>query len=177
MTTTDHAKEIRKAYKAKGWNSRMVSVRSEYFSMGSSIDVTVKDARVNVEDAKRIAKGHDRVDRCQYSGEILSGGNRYVSVRISDQAREALGTPYLDRVREAIKKRNQEESDSVIIAITESDSEEGFFGVGKSSCGYRLTLWGEHSHIQAYNNDLEYGAKEMACRIALEIQKREAVPA
>lgn len=80
MTTTDRAAAIRKALKAKGWSSRKVSVRADYYSMGSSINVSIKDPDVPLDAVKKIAEGHESISRCEMSGEILSGGNRFVHV-------------------------------------------------------------------------------------------------
>lgn len=101
-STTDHAKEIRAAYKARGWSSRKVSVRSEYFSMGSSIHVTVKHPEVCAVEAERIAKEHSAVRRCEMTGDILSGGNRYVSTSYSSECEAALAAPYLEALTEAV---------------------------------------------------------------------------
>lgn len=95
MTTTEHAKAIRTALKSQGITSRQVSVRSSLYSMGSSIDITIKDASIGLTTVEDIAKGHEHVRRCELSGEILNGGNRFISVDYGhgslDQLRAALG--------------------------------------------------------------------------------------
>ena len=95
MTTTEHAKAIRTALKSQGITSRQVSVRSSLYSMGSSIDITIKDASISLTRIEDIASGHEHVRRCELSGEILNGGNRFVSVDYGhgalDQLRAALG--------------------------------------------------------------------------------------
>ena len=103
ITTTDEAKLLRTALKAKGWNSRKVSVRSSSFSMGSSIDVTIKDASVPMSVVKEIAKGAERIHRCEITGDILSGCNRYVSVNYTREALETLGAPFVAKIREAFE--------------------------------------------------------------------------
>ena len=99
-TTTDEAKTIRAALKAKGWSSRKVSVRSDYYSMGSSIDVTIKDASVPMSVVKEIAMSAEKIDRCEISGDILSGCNRYVSVNYTREALDTLAAPFVDKIRE-----------------------------------------------------------------------------
>jgi hypothetical protein len=76
--TTDAAKEIRNEYKKLGWSSRMISVKSDIYSMGSSINVRAKHPAVDIEKAKEIAENYQKVDRCPVTQEILSGGNMYV---------------------------------------------------------------------------------------------------
>ncbi len=78
----------------------MVGVRTDNFSMGSSIDVTIKSPEVDFDEAKKIAKAHDRIDRDHF-GEILSGCNRYVSVDYTGECRRLMGEPFEDRIIDA----------------------------------------------------------------------------
>lgn len=103
VSTTDRSATIRAELKKRGISSRHVSVRTDYYSMGSSIYVTIKDAAVSSELVKAIAKQHESIDRDQF-GEILNGCNRYVHVSYSDSARQALAAPYLDAVKAAFAK-------------------------------------------------------------------------
>jgi hypothetical protein len=92
MNATEYAAQIRSTLKkAHGWSSRQVSVRSEYFSMGSSIDVIVKDPAIPLPVVKAVAEQAESIRRCEVTGEILSGGNRYVSVRYSHEAQQTIG--------------------------------------------------------------------------------------
>jgi hypothetical protein len=104
MSTTDEAARIRAAYKAKGWNSRMIGVRAEHFSMGSSIHVTIKDAAVSTAEARAIAESAESIRRCEITGEILSGGNRYVHVRHSNACIAVLARRHIDAVDAAIAR-------------------------------------------------------------------------
>ena len=87
MGLKEKAVEIRKALKAKGWGPKEVSVRCEFYSLGESLHVVIKSAAVPIEPVKEIAKTAEHVRYCQYSGEILGGGNTYVHV---SYARETL---------------------------------------------------------------------------------------
>ena len=102
MTTTEHAAAIRAELKAKGWGSKAVGVRSESFSMGSAIRVLIKDGSVPIQAVTVIAEAHERISRCQITGEILGGGNRYVSVSYSSEALEQRAAPYRDAVQAAL---------------------------------------------------------------------------
>lgn len=77
-TTKEAAARMRKELKAAGYNSRKVSVRTDYYSMGSSIHVTVRARGVDGATVKAIANAGERIDRCEITGEILSGGNLFV---------------------------------------------------------------------------------------------------
>jgi 16S rRNA G1207 methylase RsmC len=54
------------------------SVKSDNFSMGSSIDIKWIDGPT-VKDVEKITNKFEDISRDSYTGEILSGGNRYVS--------------------------------------------------------------------------------------------------
>lgn len=133
MNTTERAAEIRKALKEHGWNSRKVSVKSDYFSMGSSIDVVIKDADVDLETVEKIANEHESISRCEITGEILSGGNRYVSVRYSNEALEARKAPHREAVEAAAALLTDPEDNSLY------DVEGTEYMVGRN--GHLLTLW------------------------------------
>jgi len=81
-TAAQDAAKIRTELKSRyGWTSRQISVKSDTFSMGSSIDVTIKATGIKLADVKAIAEQFDRVRRCEVTGDILGGGNRYVNVQ------------------------------------------------------------------------------------------------
>lgn len=146
MTTTEYAAEIRQILKRKhGWNSRQVSVRAEYYSMGSSIEVEIKDAAVPLPTVKALAEKAEHVRRCEVSGEILGGGNRYVSVRYSHDAQTIHGRRYADAVQRA--------SDAVAPGSSSLQPIEGTpFMVGRPSSG-RLTLWEDSYITDCYSVD------------------------
>jgi len=81
-SAAEDAARIRAEYKAFGWGRREISVRSSEFSMGSSVDVRILSPKVDVAKATEIARRiAESIRRDERSGEILSGGNRYVEVR------------------------------------------------------------------------------------------------
>jgi hypothetical protein len=103
MTTTEYAAQIRQALKRQhGWSSRQVSVRAEYFSLGSSIEIVVKDPSIPLPAVKAIAQRAESIRRDEMTGEILGGGNRYVSVTYSHEAQEIIGRRYADAVQRAV---------------------------------------------------------------------------
>ena len=102
-TTTDEAREIRaELKKVHGWTSRQISVRTEYFSLGSAIDVTVNDPTIPLAPVEKIAKRAESVRYCESTHEILSGGNTYVSVEYSHEAMAARATQYAETVQAAL---------------------------------------------------------------------------
>jgi hypothetical protein len=102
MTTYVSVKEsaaiVRNALKAElGLTSRQVSVRADSFSMGSAVRVSIK-APVSREKVEQIANGQQRISYCEYSGEVLSGGNRYVTVDYDWQWVKAYGEQFVEKL-------------------------------------------------------------------------------
>lgn len=105
QSAADHAKEIRETLKKKhGLTSKRVSVRAHGFSMGESIRVEIKDPAVPFDVVNKIARSHERIRRCEISGDILSGGNLYVDVAFSRECLAEITKKHIEPVRSAILK-------------------------------------------------------------------------
>jgi hypothetical protein len=140
-TTTEEARELRKELKKKlNVNSRQVSVRSEYFSMGSSIDVRVKDPEVSLPAVREIASKYESIRRCEITHEILSGGNTYLSVEYTREALDKRSEQYRDAVQAAVDKLPEDSNQLERVEGTE-------YWVGRRDG--RFSVWGEESHISA----------------------------
>lgn len=92
-STTDAAAAIRSELKTLGITSRQVSVRTDSYSLGSSIDIRIKDASVPLSVVREVAERFEEVRRCEVTGEILSGGNRFVDVAYTSEVLDAVGAP------------------------------------------------------------------------------------
>lgn len=165
-TTTEEAREIRAAYKRRGWSSRMISVRTDYFSMGSAIHVTIKSPGIDESEAERIAKGAERISRCEITGEILSGGNTYVSVNHSEECREILARRHTDALEKAIK---------TLVRIGDRNRLEQIAGAGDACVGLengRARLWiGSRMAMEFYpgnESGIQSGAFHLARLLARE---------
>ena len=156
MTTTEHAAEIRTALKKRGWNSRHVSVKSDCYSLGSAIRVTVKDPSINIEDVQQIAEPHECIHRCEITGEILGGGNRYVDVSYSSEALAVRSARYLPAVTEAAEKLAKTSENSL------SCIEGTKYLLGKNQYD-RYSLWSDTHLAECY--DLAGIAREIAYRV------------
>ena len=140
MTTTEHAAHIRQTLKTRhGWSSRDVSVRADYYSMGSSIRIHIKNPNVSSEAVKAIAEQAEHIDYCAYSGEILGGGNTYVHVRYSHEAQTIIGRRWTDAVQRAV---NVVEPGSNVLQPVEGTE----FLVGRPH-QYRITLWDRDRYL------------------------------
>lgn len=144
-STTDRAATIRRTLKARGWTSRDVSVRAEYYSIGSSIHVVIKNADVPLTTVERIANEHERVDRDQW-GEILSGGNRFVHVSYSHDANDVLTARYAPVILAAARDLDADASDTSLHPIGDT----GYL-LGRGANGWGYSLWNDGGHIQTAN--------------------------
>ncbi len=115
----DQTKLIRKAYKARGWNARTISVRNKSYSMGSSMTVEILNPAVASDYAEiaRLANAGERVSYCTITNEILSGGNRFVNVEFSDEAKDQLAAPILEAVTAACAKADEAKGENRIFPI------------------------------------------------------------
>jgi len=101
-TAAESAKAIRQALKAEhGWTSRDISVRSENYSMGSSVDLKIKRAGIDPETVTRIANAESYIRYDERTGEILGGGNRFVFVDFDHKLERQVTEP-LERLLEAL---------------------------------------------------------------------------
>lgn len=89
MTTAQTSSLLRAKLKAAGIPARAVSVRSEDYSMGASINVTIKSAAVSLAQVTEIAESFQSIRR-DSRGEVLNGGNLYVHVKQSAEVRAEL---------------------------------------------------------------------------------------
>ena len=134
LTTTEHAAAIRNTLKREhGWTGRQVSIRAEHFSMGSAIDIVVKDPVIPLPVVNAVAEHAECISRDERTGEILGGGNRYVSVKYSHEALVVIGRRYADAIQRA--------ANMVEIGSTSLQRIDGppFF-LGRPHA-FRLTLW------------------------------------
>jgi hypothetical protein len=96
-----------------------------------TLTVTVKTRGVFAV-VNAAANKHSRIHRCEASGEILSGGNFYVSVELD----RSLVAEMTVTVREELAKANDWQG----FSITDSPN---------NGCGYRFSAWGPKGHVGA----------------------------
>lgn len=156
-TTTDRAAEIRAELKARGWSSRAVSVKSDYFAGGSSIDVRIKDGSVPIAVVRSIAEAHERIDRCAITGDILSGCNRYVSVSYTGEALAAIAAPLVPQVTAALASLKAGGTTHAEIPGTDCT-------VSPDGTGWGVAVWGPDRRIGSFDRN---DAQGVAACIAL----------
>jgi hypothetical protein len=120
--------------------------------MGSAVRIEIKSASVRLSAVKAAAEKEEHV-RYDGFGEILSGGNRFVQVGYSDEARAGLAAPHLEAVIAAAAKAT---GNSLIPVETAPAYMIGVPSNGGN--GTYFALWGD-SHI------IEGSPAELAARI------------
>ena len=94
------AREIRNELKRRfGWTRYHVSVRTFDHGPDEAVRSRVKAAGVPLRRVLRVARQFEHIRRCEYSGDILEGGNRVVSVSLD---REVLA-PFLRPLRQRLE--------------------------------------------------------------------------
>lgn len=78
---SERSKAIRERIKSKlGYSSRQVSIRSSDCGYSDCTRITVKDLSCDIDAVEKIAKSFESIRYDEYSGEILSGANTYITV-------------------------------------------------------------------------------------------------
>lgn len=141
----EQCKLLRVAYKKRGWNRTAISVRNSDYSMGSSMRVEIKrpDLVKDYAEAERLANAGESIRRCEISGEILNGGNRFVNFEFSDEALETIAAPFL-AVSEAAMEKAEAGSEFDIHEI------EGT-GFSLNIDGWDVKIWGESACVFCLN--------------------------
>lgn len=103
------AQEVAAKLKAIGITNKQVSCRGDY----NSINCRVKDLSIDLEVVKQIAYEYQKIDRCDYSGEILLGGNTYVFVEYDHATeREHSNSEKFQQLKSEIKQKLNEITDN-----------------------------------------------------------------
>ncbi len=155
---------LRTAYKRRGWTRTAISVRNSYYSMGSSMRVEIKrpDLVNDYAEAERLANAGERISRCEMTGEILNGGNRYVDFDFSAAALEMIAAPFLAASEAAmVKAEAGQEFDIHDIEGT---------GFSLNIDGYDVKIWGESACAFCMNKH-DGVAKSVAQQVGVRLFK------
>lgn len=77
-------KQLRSELKSElGYNARQVSIRAR----DCSVYFTIRDAEVSYAKVEQFASRAESISRCHVSGEILSGGNTFVNIAVTDEVK------------------------------------------------------------------------------------------
>jgi len=120
METKETAKAIRAKLQQQHFAPRDISVVCQLYSLGSSIHVVIKNPNVSLRSVSEIVSPFERVRYDEITGEILGGGNMYISCRYSSDAGAARAAQFADEVNAAIAQLPPEES-GICIPIGTTD--------------------------------------------------------
>ena len=111
-TLKEKAKEIRGILKEKGIKASVV-MRS-----GSAINIYIKDLGADYEAVREIAQSFENIRRCEYTHEILSGGNDFVFVNYDYDVLREVSKKYI-AVAEQYLAELGKMKDSYLLTISE----------------------------------------------------------
>jgi len=130
--------------------------------MGSSVDVTIRDASVSKAKVEELTREHcEHIDR-DSNGEILSGGNTYVHVNRTSEINEALAAQYLDAVGAAFAKLD-EAKPSYNVEVEGQDNVHIGFDCPPSTYFVRVWIGGRPGYSCQRDED---GVRSVALQIA-----------
>lgn len=151
-STKEKAARIRAEFKRAGFSGRQISVRTDFYSMGSSINVWLKTAAASYAWVTKVANSAEKISRCKITGDILSGGNCYVHVSHESEAVALLARRHIEALRVAVDKLP--EGSSRIERVGET-------GHGVSRDGYGYSLWIDGRRGARFD-EVEHGAYRLA---------------
>ena len=109
MKTIEWKQSVKDDLKKAGYNTREVSVREQDCGYSRALTITVRDASVSLKNIQEIASRHESIDRCERTGEILSGGNRYIDVELKEEIKEQYYNMFKEEVSEAMDNIEEKE--------------------------------------------------------------------
>ncbi|MEP2026958.1 MAG: hypothetical protein ABJH98_17930 [Reichenbachiella sp.] len=108
------AQRIKKQLKDQiGYNQKQVSVREQPGGRSWSFTFTIRDSNVDYHQLKAFANTCQSYDRCEASGEILSGGNTFTHIEISDSVKDEWSSYYLKKLESVNHLFNETSGTSV----------------------------------------------------------------
>jgi hypothetical protein len=140
------AKTVREALQAAGFGRKDISVRNDSYSMGSTVYVRIRRADIALDAVEAIASAHERVSRDEGTGEILSGGNTFVTVEYGHGALDAATVTIREMLDAGVY-----EFGALSLTIDHDDPD-------------RLDVWAERIHVCRISR--EYGAEQLTRKLA-----------
>ena len=80
LSNKERSGAIRNILKKAGYKLRDFSIRSRDCGYSDETRIHVKNLSIKTKEIENLVKGFEEVERDEYSGEILSGGNTYIFV-------------------------------------------------------------------------------------------------
>ena len=140
---TTKAQELAKKLKANGITAKQVSCRAK----NGSICCNIKDVKIDPEVVKSLGDEFEDISYCQYSQEILSGGNTFVFVQYDWEMESATRkTPEFNALRDKLSAKLDATSGNECAEI-------GNALFYREGCNIRLRYdKGERHEVEPYHN-------------------------
>jgi len=87
-TKKELGNNIRAALKDAGFDLKKISVRVRIAGYSVAVDISLKDIAISTADIEAAVAKFEKIDYCQHSGEILSGGNTFINVNYDFDVRQ-----------------------------------------------------------------------------------------
>ena len=123
MTNKELGNAIRKELKAEGFATKDISVRVAHALYDVSIRIEVKNPLIKLSEIKKIANKYKQVDYCEKTGEILAGGNTYISCQYEHGIFDRVAEIFTDKA-ESILKLDFGLSGGKVITVVENEEKE-----------------------------------------------------
>lgn len=145
---TETAKKIRQALKEQGITARQVGVKTRNYS---AIYCTIKDLVITKETIENIAREHESISRCEYTNEILEGGNTFVFVDYDHDSLRQEAQKHIAKAEE-IEQKYGNSKDGIILASNDN-TELIYFSpyAGYHIAELRLRIGNKVKKYSAYN--------------------------
>ncbi len=163
MRIKEKAQALRKELKEElGLNSKQVSVRVKH---GIAINVNIKTL-VNPDKVEKLARKYEKIDRCEASGEILQGGNDFVSVEFDRDFLREQASRYTEKAKEILDSAETENKAIGTIAgekvLLRNIGHNGSLEVGRPGNAFRHAAHNAQALAEAFVNlEARYGTEAM----------------
>ena len=163
MTIKEKAQALRKEIKEElGLTSKQVSVRARH---NISINVNIKTL-VNPDKIENLARKYEKIDRCHASGEILQGGNDFVSVEFDYDFLKEQAKKYTDKAKEILDNAETENKLIGTIAgekaLLRNIGHNGFIEAGRPGNAFRHAAHNAQALAEAFVNlEARYGTEAL----------------
>ena len=103
MDIAKEAQELRIKFKELGWSRNDISVTISRYSMGQSLSATIKPTTPHYRTVEKLIDVIEDIERCEQTGEIMSGCNTYCDLYVDDNVREETAAPYKEHILKALE--------------------------------------------------------------------------
>lgn len=148
--------QVQEALKQAGYNRNQVSVRRS----NGSYRIAIKDLSIHADKIKAIAQPFESYRVCEYSGDILQGGNTFVFINYDTKAEfELQQSEFFQQIRALVQSASDKVEDNRLERVGNTN-----LLIGKN--GSWLAGWLDGEHGIAINHQ-HVDSMTMFCAVGL----------